>query len=68
MNLIDGLILHTFNEVNIVSQHSMLMRFYKIQKKVNEAYNENYKKAFHSMPIYFMQIEAKAILKTLNIF
>lgn len=68
MNLIDGLILHTLDQPNHVSQHSMLMRFYQLEKDIEAAYDESYKKAFHSFPVYCMEIEARAILKALNIF
>lgn len=68
MNLIDGLILHTFNQVNVVSQHSMLMRFYELEKLIDAKYNtQSYKQCFHDLNLYFMEIEARAILKALNI-
>lgn len=67
MSLIDGLILHTLDQVNHVSQHSMLMRFYQLRKDIDASYDEDYKKAFHSAPVYFMEIEARTILKALDI-
>lgn len=68
MSLIDGLILHTLDQVNHVSQHSMLMRFYQLCKDITAAYDEDYTKAFHSAHVYFMEIEARSILKALNIY
>lgn len=68
MSLIDGLILHTLNQVNVVSQHSMLMRFYSLEKQIEDYYNnKSYKECFHSLELYFMEIEARSILKALNI-
>lgn len=68
MSLIDGLILHTLNQVNEVSQHSMLMRFYKLEKEIDHKYEtQTYKECFHDLNLYFMEIEARAILKALDI-
>lgn len=68
MSLIDGLILHTLDQVNHVSQHSMLMRFYVLEKEIDEAYStRSYKECFHDLGLYFKEIEARAILKALDI-
>lgn len=67
MSLIDGLILHTIAQGETQSQHSLLMRFYELEKLIDAAYSESYKKAFHSFPVYFMEIEARTILRVLNI-
>lgn len=68
MSIIDGLILHTLDQVNHVSQHSMLMRFYQLEKLIDDKYNkQSYKECFHDLNLYFMEIEARAILKALNI-
>lgn len=68
MSLIDGLILHTLDEVNHVSQHSMLMRFYKLEEEIEFSYeNNSYKENFHNLALYFKEVEARAILKALNI-
>lgn len=68
MSLIHGLILHTLNQVNEVSQHSMLMRFYELDKLIDHEYStKSYKECFHNLNLYFMEIEAKTILKALNI-
>ena len=68
MSLIDGLILHTLDRVNHVSQHAMLMRFYELDKEI--AYHlktHTYKECFHDVSLYFKEIEARSILKSLNI-
>lgn len=68
MSLINGLILHTLDQVNHVSQHSMLMRFYALEKEIDHKYNtQTYKQCFHDLNLYFLEIEARAILKALNI-
>lgn len=66
MSLIDGLILHTIDKANKASQHSMLMRFYQLEKNIEERY-EKVSKPFHGLPLYMMEMEARAILKTLGI-
>lgn len=66
MNLIDGLILHTIGQANQHSKHSLLMRFYQLEKDIEIRYNE-VEKPFHDLPLYLMRIEAFTILKTLNI-
>jgi hypothetical protein len=43
------------------------MRFYQLEKEIEAAYDKDYKKAFHNVNVYFMEIEARAILKALNI-
>ena len=68
MSLIDGLILHTLDQVNHVSQHSMLMRFYTLENEIEHAYEtRSYKENFHDVNLYFKEIEARAILKALDI-
>lgn len=68
MSLIDGLILFTLDQPNHVSQHSMLMRFYALEKEIEETYNtKSYKECFHDLGLYFKEIEARAILKALDI-
>lgn len=68
MSLIDGLILHTFNQVNEVSQYSMLMRFYELDKLIDHEYStKTYKECFHNLNLYFMEIEARTILKALKL-
>lgn len=66
MSLIDGLILCTLNDTG--SRHLLLMCFYKLDREIQEAYDtRTYKENFHDAVLYFKQIEAFAILKTLNI-
>jgi len=68
MSLIDGLIIHTLNQVDKVSQYSMLMRFYQLDAEIELAHNTHtYKENFHDLSLYFKKIEALAILKALNI-
>lgn len=68
MSLVDGLILHTPDQPNHVSQHSMLMRFYALEKEIDNNYEtRSYKECFHDLSLHFMEIEARAILKTLDI-
>lgn len=44
------------------------MRFYKLEKEIEHKYNtQSYKECFHDLNLYCMEIEAKAILKALNI-
>ena len=66
MSLIDGLVLHTMDKANKVSQHSMLMRFYQLDDEIHERY-QTVAKPFHDLPLYMMEIEARTILKALNI-
>lgn len=65
MSLLTGLILHTLDHSNHVSQHCMLMRFYELDKEVKKRLE--LPNSFHDLDLYFMQIEAFTILKTLNI-
>lgn len=66
MSLVHGLILSTLNSKD--SQHSQLMRFYELDKEIAKNYNtRSYKECFHDVNLYFMEIEARAILKALNI-
>ena len=68
MSLIDGLILFTLYQPNHVSQHSMLMRFYALEKEIEHEYEtKTYKECFHNLNLYFKEVEAKAILKALDI-
>lgn len=68
MSLVLGLVLHTLDQVNHVSQHSMLMRFYALENEIEDAYNtRSYKENFHDINLYFKEIEARAILKALDI-
>lgn len=68
MSLINGLILHTLDQVNHVSQHSMLMRFFALEKEIENCYKtRSYKENFHDINLYFKEIEARAILKALDI-
>ena len=35
MSLVDGLILHTLDQKNKVSQHNLLMQYYKLEKQID---------------------------------
>lgn len=68
MSLILGLVLHTLDQVNHVSRHSMLMRFYALDIEIEYSYNaRSYEENFHDINLYFKEIEARAILKVLDI-
>lgn len=68
MNLLEGFIASTLDQVNHVSQHSMLMRFYALEREIEHEYDtKSYKECFHNLSLYFMEIEARAILRALNI-
>ncbi len=68
MSLILGLFLHTVNNPDGQSQHSMLMEFYQLDNEIEQAYNtRSYKDNFHDLNLFMKQARAKALLYALGI-